>query len=478
MIRVLLSAALVFVALSSSAQSVGTGFFITRDGHIATNYHVIEKSKSISIKDYYNNTYLATVVATDVANDLAIIKIDGKEKNSSYAKINRSDNVLKGQRVFTLGFPNISLQGTEVKYTDGAISSIAGILDQPNSFQISVPIQPGNSGGPLVDEAGNVIGVIVAKLSTKAALITSGSFPENINYAIKSNYLIELARSKRVPLDSEIQNDRSAISKTISQIESTVVLIKTEATSSKLEFAEGAESKQKITKTKNFRIAILPPNAYKTNKGFFEAEADSLKRWRATALNFAYINSIDLVIFEGGAYVKDAFELQLQEIKNKTQISFERYRNPKVFYVESRRVFEDSGLPLATLDQKFFQYAKLIGADIILKEAVYSSSNLNISDNFLEYLKGSTVANESIIQKQANVKLINTSMIFSTQRYKDLTKQYNTNVATQMYLKVADEKIRQLAFDNNIDLVFQVESIIPASLDITFELIRSIDENK
>lgn len=475
MIKYFIAATLAGITLVANAQSIGTGFYITKEGHIATNYHVVEKSKTITIKDYHNNIYPAVIVATDVANDLAIIKIDGKENNNTYVRINRSDNVAKGQKVFTLGFPNISLQGTEVKYTDGVISSIAGILDQPNSFQISVPVQPGNSGGPLIDEYGNAIGVIVAKLSAKAAIITSGSLPENINYAVKSNYLIELARSKRITLDSESKKEKQNTTELISQIERSVVLIKTEGTNSKQESTKREETPKKVDETKNIRIAILPPSAHKINKGFFETEVDSLKRWRSAALNFAHTNAIDLVIFEGGAYVKGGYELQLQEITNRTQISFDRYRNPKIYFIESKRAIEESGLPFATANHRFFQFAELIGADIILNTAVYSSGDINITDQFLKYLKDDALPNESFTHKKANIKILNNAILFTTQRYKELARQYNQNVATQMYLKEANEKIKQLAIENKIDLIFQVEGTIPASLDITFELMRSID---
>ena len=76
--------------------------------------------------------------------------------------------------------------------TEGIISSIAGIHGEPNSFQISVAVQPGNSGGPLIDSSGAVIGIVSAKLAHMNALKTSGSLPENVNYAVKSNYLLEL----------------------------------------------------------------------------------------------------------------------------------------------------------------------------------------------------------------------------------------------------------------------------------------------
>src|SRR5207248_1569451 len=95
----------------------------------------------------------------------------------------------------TVGFPNIGLQGFAPKLAKGEIASLSGAGDHARYFQISVPVQPGNSGGALVDERGNVVGVVSAKLSSVAALRASGAFPENVNYAVKSSYLLSFLES-------------------------------------------------------------------------------------------------------------------------------------------------------------------------------------------------------------------------------------------------------------------------------------------
>jgi len=100
-----------------------------------------------------------------------------------------------GGTVATVGFPNIGLQGFAPKLAKGEIASLSGAGDDARHFQISVPVQPGNSGGALVDERGNVVGVVSAKLSAAAALKTSGALPENVNYAIKSSYLLSFLES-------------------------------------------------------------------------------------------------------------------------------------------------------------------------------------------------------------------------------------------------------------------------------------------
>ena len=100
-----------------------------------------------------------------------------------------------GGTVATVGFPNIGLQGFAPKLAKGEIASLSGASDDPRYFQISVPVQPGNSGGALVDERGNVIGLVSAKLSARAALAATGSLPENVNYAVKSSFLLSFLES-------------------------------------------------------------------------------------------------------------------------------------------------------------------------------------------------------------------------------------------------------------------------------------------
>ena len=169
------------------AQSSGTGFLISNNGYIVTCYHVIEGSTEIKVKGINNNfntNYNAQIVATDKLNDLAILKIDCRlETPVKYSmKWNVSD---VGQEVYTLGYPLKTTMGEEVKLTNGIISSKSGYQGDITTYQISVPVQPGNSGGPLFDKNGYVIGVINAK-HTEA---------ENAGYAVKANILRNLIQS-------------------------------------------------------------------------------------------------------------------------------------------------------------------------------------------------------------------------------------------------------------------------------------------
>jgi S1-C subfamily serine protease len=132
------------------------------------------------------------VIRVDEANDLAVIKIEGA--SFSALPVAPSRGIKLGQNVATIGFPNVTIQGFSPKLTRGEISSLNGLGDDPRSWQISAPVQPGNSGGPLLDEHGNLIGVIVSKLGMKAAKAI-GDIPQNVNYAVKSAYAAALLDS-------------------------------------------------------------------------------------------------------------------------------------------------------------------------------------------------------------------------------------------------------------------------------------------
>ena len=106
-----------------------------------------------------------------------------------------SRTVKLGGTVATVGFPDIGLQGFAPKLAKGEIASLAGAADDPRYFQISLPVQPGNSGGALVDARGNVVGIVAAKLDASVALAATGSLPENVNYAVKSSLLLSFLES-------------------------------------------------------------------------------------------------------------------------------------------------------------------------------------------------------------------------------------------------------------------------------------------
>ena len=128
----------------------------------------------------------AELVQSDPDKDVALLKVTG---TFSSLPLVSSNSVNFGEAVFTIGFPDPEAQGWQPKLTRGEISSLSGFQDDTNEYQISVPVQPGNSGGALMDEQGNVVGIVAATLKGVGwrILMATGILPENVNYAIKSS---------------------------------------------------------------------------------------------------------------------------------------------------------------------------------------------------------------------------------------------------------------------------------------------------
>lgn len=167
----------------------GTGFAL-KNGYVVTNFHVVENAKNININGVngdFSVSYTASIVATDKENDLAIIKINDSKFSGfgtlPYAIEMQMPEV--GDDVFVLGYPLTQTMGDEIKLTNGIISSRTGFQGDASLYQMSAPIQPGNSGGPMFNSKGNVVGIVCAH--------HKGT--ENVGYAIKTSYLKNLAES-------------------------------------------------------------------------------------------------------------------------------------------------------------------------------------------------------------------------------------------------------------------------------------------
>jgi S1-C subfamily serine protease len=183
----------------------GTGFFIDIRGYIATNHHVVDGAKDIVVEFTHSGIsqrFNVELVWADYQKDLAILKI----KTAIFSAFSSIPYRIKttesevGSSIFTLGFPMSPIMGGEIKFTDGKISSKTGLQGDITTYQISAPIQPGNSGGPLFDYDGNLIGITSSGLNRSLGT-------ENVNYAIKSVYLCLLVAEFNLvyPPSEEIQ---------------------------------------------------------------------------------------------------------------------------------------------------------------------------------------------------------------------------------------------------------------------------------
>lgn len=165
------------------AYASGTGFVVA-EGKLLTNRHVIAECGRVVARDAVGARLPARVQAADRRRDLALLSVD-KSIGPPLA-FRDAPPVRRGEYVITYGFPLSGLLSSGPSLTTGNISALAGLRDNPANFQISAAVQPGNSGGPLFDSRGNVIGVVVSKLNAaRVARLTGGDIPQNVNFAVK-----------------------------------------------------------------------------------------------------------------------------------------------------------------------------------------------------------------------------------------------------------------------------------------------------
>jgi S1-C subfamily serine protease len=179
----------------------GTGFIISNRPLIVTNYHVINEAKSIqAIKEGEKEAIELVPAAIDRLNDIAILttKSEGQFSNIVPLQIGSSKDVKIGDSVATYGFPLSGILGSGVKFSNGFINALTGLDDRVSLLQMSVPIQPGNSGGPLLDANGVVRGVVVSQLSQNWTFQHTGVLPQNVNFAIKADLVLELISKNQI----------------------------------------------------------------------------------------------------------------------------------------------------------------------------------------------------------------------------------------------------------------------------------------
>ena len=178
------------------AAASGSGFAVSSSGYVITNNHVINGCQKVKIH-HKGKIIPVTVVNYDPSNDLALLKGDFRP-STVFPLSNQKPELL--QDVYVAGYPFGNKISSTVKVTKGIISSLTGMRNNFSNIQIDASLQPGNSGGPILNNKGNVVGVAVAKLDIKKVLKDFGVIPENTNFGIKTNVVRSLLESNNINL--------------------------------------------------------------------------------------------------------------------------------------------------------------------------------------------------------------------------------------------------------------------------------------
>ncbi len=178
-------------------SSSGTGFVVT-NGRLLTNAHVVQGCKRMTARNAAGQVANAGIGPVDTRRDLAILVVPANF--GPPLSFRESPPLRRGDTVVTYGFPLSGLLSSGPTLTTGDISALAGLRDNPLHYQISAPVQPGNSGGPLLDAHGNVVGVVTSKLNAaRVAQMTGGDIPQNINFAVKGSEALAFLAEHKVP---------------------------------------------------------------------------------------------------------------------------------------------------------------------------------------------------------------------------------------------------------------------------------------
>jgi len=183
----------------SARTKSGTGFVVSTSGHIVTNHHVIDGCAG-DIKGNLTGeaAMVLRVVSSDANNDLALLQAPSTTTFKDFARI-RDRSIRSGDSVVAIGFPYHGILTSDFTVTTGIVSSLSGMRNDSRFLQISAPVQPGNSGGPLFDSTGQVVGVVTGKIPALRIAVATGNIPENINFAIKTGVLRDFLDNSVVP---------------------------------------------------------------------------------------------------------------------------------------------------------------------------------------------------------------------------------------------------------------------------------------
>jgi len=201
-------------------KSHGTGFFVNKNGTILTNYHVIDRASKIEAT-YEGKSIPLSVKAVDQKKDLALLTSEAPHPH--FIKFREGNPVRTGDGIIAAGYPLPTLLTDELRITDGTISAMSGLNNDPGKLQITAPIQPGNSGGPLLDTSGNLVGVIASKISDQAVVSKAGVIPQNINFAINISEVKSFLDQEHIEYETIESTEAKRLSDIAEELKKTTV---------------------------------------------------------------------------------------------------------------------------------------------------------------------------------------------------------------------------------------------------------------
>lgn len=179
-----------------TGPSSGSGIVINTEGDVLTNSHVVESCDAVNVRLPSSTPLTAVLTARDQKNDLAVVRI--KNTLSIAAVFREGASIRPGDSVVAMGFPLPGLLSTTANLSAGNVSALAGLGDDTRYLQISTPVQPGNSGGPLLDASGHLVGIVTSKLNAARIARFTGDIPQNVNFALKAEVARTFLDSKNI----------------------------------------------------------------------------------------------------------------------------------------------------------------------------------------------------------------------------------------------------------------------------------------
>lgn len=186
-----------------SAQSYGSAFFVNDKSMAVTNAHVVRNCSTAKARLRNGELFPLSVLAMDRENDLALVKV--ATRNPDFARLRVGQpNVRQGESVVAYGYPLPGALAAQGVFTTGTVNALSGLFDNTRELQMSVPVQPGNSGGPLLDQSGNVVGVVTRKIDALAVAKKIGDIPQNVNFSIKASIVSSFLEANSVDFSTKI----------------------------------------------------------------------------------------------------------------------------------------------------------------------------------------------------------------------------------------------------------------------------------